>query len=78
MQGLLNADYLQLHLLSTARLESSNKGGLIKAIDNLNKRYGQDTVYWAACGINQKHKVRRRHLSPLATTRLNDIPIVQA
>ena len=78
MQGLLNADYLQLNLLSTARLGSSNKGDLIKAIDNLNKRYGQDTVYWAACGINQKQKVRRRHLSPLATTRLSDIPIVQA
>ncbi len=78
MQGLLNADYLQLHLLATARLEESNKGCLIKTIDNLNKRYGQDTVYWAACGINQKWKVRRRHLSPLATTRLDDIPIVQA
>ncbi len=78
MQKLLSADYLQLNLLSTNELKGSKDESLIKAIDNLNKRYGRDTVYWAACGINRKWKIRRSYLSALATTRLSDIPIVRA
>ncbi len=78
MQELLGADSLQLHLLSRKSFGTSKEGCLMKAIDNLNKRYGQDTVYWAACGMKKKWEVRRRHVSALATTRLSDVPIVQA
>ena len=45
-------------------------------VDQLNRRYGSGTVQWAACGLAQPWAMRRNHLSPAATNRLSDIPIV--
>jgi len=79
MQGLLNNDYLQLTLSESHNSQDlSKKERLMRTIDNLNKRYGNNTIKWAICGMNQSWRMRRKHLTAFTTTRLKDIPIVQA
>ncbi len=55
--------YLQLEYLS-------------KIIDSINKKYGNNTLNWASSVINQDWSPRRRKLSMLKTTSLENIPIV--
>ncbi len=77
MQGLLSEDCLQLNLFSKRNYkEASKKESLMKTVDKLNKRYGQDTIQWAGCDINKKWEPRRRYLSSAATTRFKEIPFV--
>ena len=49
---------------------------LMKAFDSINQRYGRETVYMAAQGIQTQWKMRRELKSPNFTTRLADIPSV--
>ena len=77
MQGLLSEDSFQLYLFSIRDSQSRLKRkSLMKTIDTLNNRYGQNTVQWAACGIDKEWEMCRKHLSPSATTRLAEIPLV--
>ncbi len=77
MQGLISEEYLQLYLFSKPNSNMmSKKGSLMKTIDILNKRYGKDTVFWAACGINKEWEMCRKYLSASATTNLTEIPFV--
>ncbi len=77
MQNLLSQEYLQLNLFSNNNPEELLKQEhLMKRIDYLNKRYGRNTIQWAACGINQNHSNGQKYLSPLKTTQLQEIPIV--
>ncbi|KGG15072.1 MULTISPECIES: Y-family DNA polymerase [unclassified Prochlorococcus] len=78
MQGLLNEEYLQLHLLPEEKhTQIAATESLMETIDNLNKRYGRNTVTWAICGINQNWEMSRKYLSAAATTCLKEIPIVK-
>ena len=47
-------------------------------IDVLNRRYGNGTVAWAACGLSPSWMMRRDRLGRACTTRLSDVPVVQA
>lgn len=62
-------------LFETARPHSAE---LMTAIDRLNGRYGRHTVFPAAMGIERPWKLRAEHHSPRYTTRLGELPIVQA
>ncbi len=79
MQGLISEDFLQLHLFSKRQpYKLLKQEYLMKTIDYLNKRYGRNTITWAASGINQSHNSRQGHLSTSSTTNITEIPIVIA
>ncbi|WP_269623136.1 Y-family DNA polymerase [Prochlorococcus marinus] len=79
MQNLLSEDSLQLNLFSKYSAEHKlRQECLMKVIDRLNKRYGQNTINWAICGANKDWEMCRKHLSASATTRFKEIPIVIA
>jgi DNA polymerase V len=47
---------------------------LMKAIDSVNGKWGKRTVYFAACGIQQKWHMKSESRSPCYTTEWDDIP----
>jgi DNA polymerase V len=51
---------------------------LMRAVDGLNARYGRNTVFPAAMGVERGWKQRAEHRSPRYTTRLADVPAVSA
>lgn len=51
---------------------------LMQAMDALNSRFGRNTVFPAAMGIERGWKLRAAHHSPRYTTRLDELPAVQA
>ena len=57
--------------------ESASNPALMKVFDSLNQRYGRDSLFLAAQGINPKWAMRRERLSPQYTTRWRDIPRVK-
>jgi len=50
---------------------------LMGALDSINSKYGTDTLFLAAQGIEQKWAMRRDFLSPQYTTKWSDIPIIK-
>jgi DNA polymerase V len=54
-----------------------NNEPLMSVFDTLNQRYGRDTVFIAAQGIEQKWSMRREMLTPQYTTRWKDVPRVK-
>ena len=52
-------------------------GRLMKVFDALNGKYGADTVFLGAQGIEQKWSMRREMLTPQYTTRWRDVPRVK-
>tara|TARA_Y100000746_G_scaffold30802_1_gene23241 strand:+ start:638 stop:1912 length:1275 start_codon:yes stop_codon:yes gene_type:complete len=79
MEHLQDTEQLQHHLLvpcSAAHLQ--RRDTLMNTIDGLNRRYGRGTVQWAACGLHSGWSMRRERLGRAATTRLSDVPVVQA
>lgn len=51
---------------------------LMEAMDALNARFGRNTVFPAAMGVERSWKVRAEHHSPQYTTRLDELPQVKA
>ena len=51
---------------------------LMEAMDSLNARFGRNTVFPAAMGIERGWKLRAAHHSPRYTTRLDELPAVRA
>tara|TARA_Y100001968_G_C19404098_1_gene742678 strand:+ start:590 stop:1864 length:1275 start_codon:yes stop_codon:yes gene_type:complete len=77
MQELQKMDYLQQNLFESANLKKELKQiHLMALIDNLNKRYGRDTITWASCGTHNVWEMRQEKLSSASTTRYEEIPIV--
>ncbi|WP_153446849.1 Y-family DNA polymerase [Vibrio algicola] len=50
---------------------------LMAVFDGLNQRYGTDSVFLAAQGIEHKWAMRRERLSPQYTTKWGDLPVVR-
>ncbi|WP_320667568.1 Y-family DNA polymerase [Prochlorococcus sp. MIT 1307] len=79
MKKLQSTDHLQPNLLRDYKPESlKRRERLMQTIDKLNERYGDGTVKWAACVLNQSWDIRREQLSCYTTTRINQLPIVQS
>lgn len=55
-----------------------NSEALMKLLDGMNHRYGRGTLQFAGQGIEQPWQMKREMLSPAYTTRLSDIPVVNA
>ncbi|PMM44173.1 DNA polymerase V subunit UmuC [Vibrio splendidus] len=54
-----------------------NNDELMKVFDGINKKYGGDTVFLGAQGIEQKWGMRREMLTPQYTTKWRDLPKVR-
>ncbi|MCZ4311060.1 Y-family DNA polymerase [Vibrio pomeroyi] len=54
-----------------------NDEKLMQVFDGLNHRFGTDTVFLGAQGIQQKWKMRRDKLTPQYTTRWTDLPNIK-
>jgi len=62
--------------MDTSKTERSSK--LMKTLDSINKRFGDNTLHVAACGFDRKWALKSDLCSPAYTTRWSDIPIVKA
>ena len=51
---------------------------LMRALDELNAKYGRHAVFPAAMGIQRPWKQQAAHVSPRYTTRLSDLPVLRA
>ncbi|MGR2770442.1 Y-family DNA polymerase [Photobacterium ganghwense] len=54
-----------------------NDPALMQVFDGLNQKYGSDTLFLAAQGINPKWAMRREFLSPQYTTQWRDLPVIR-
>lgn len=55
----------------------SGNPALMQTFDKINQRYGRDTVFIAAQGIEQRWSMRRDMLSPQYTTKWNSLPRIR-
>ena len=77
MRNLQNCNYLQQHLEEKDyHINEKNQENLMRIIDNLNRRYGDQTLTWACCGKKKGWYMKREKLSAKSTTKYNDIAIV--
>lgn len=67
--------YEQVDLFNPQQTERSRS--LMTVMDNINHRYGKQTVQLAGAGIEPKWSMRREYMSPRYTTRWSDIPVVR-
>jgi DNA polymerase V len=59
-----------------APLVSEKSAALMSTLDNINRRHGKRSLFYAAQGIRPHWQMRREKKSPCYTTRLSEIPIV--
>ena len=67
---LSNEQHQQLDLFSGHKSDDK----LMKLLDNINQKYGTDTMQYASQGLDEKWAMRRRFLTPQYTTNWHDIP----
>ncbi len=54
-------------------IETSHKPTLNHAMDALNTKFGKKTIFFGACGLNEKHKPRFDQRSPRYTTQWDEL-----
>jgi len=75
VMDLIPAEQLQLNLFDN----QGEKGqSVMKAVDGINKLFGEEVVRTATQTFNRKWKLKQNHLSQRYTTRLNELMIVKA
>jgi DNA polymerase V len=58
---------------------SASQGKLMAALDQINQRYGRNTIRFAGQGdLDAPWRMRRRRMSPVSTTDWSGLPIVKA
>ena len=57
---------------------NSQKGYLIKRVDEINDKYGQHTIHPCASEFREDWGMHRNYLSPNYTTRIKDFPVAYA
>lgn len=72
LMGLAPSNNRQFDLLSN-RTESKQES-LMQSLDGLNRRYGANTVFYAATGIKQQWQMMRKLKSPHYTTNWGELP----
>jgi DNA polymerase V len=50
---------------------------VMKALDKLNRKYGEHSVFYAAAGMNEKLKMMRQFKSPHYTTSWKELPVTR-
>jgi len=79
--GVMFADIISesdvpLNFMETNYLDDKRKL-LMDTVDKLNRKYGQDTMFYASSGLQKDWQMRRAKLSPSWTTRWRDLPKVK-
>ena len=64
------ASLLEIHEDNT----TGNNVPLMSVIDDINRRYGQDTVRLGITNLSDRWKMKQSMLSPAYTTRWTDLP----
>ena len=77
MQGLQPESIMQGNVF-LQEYKPERQARLMETIDRLNDRFGKNTVFWAASGINQSWVTKRDNVSPRYTTNWHELPIVKA
>ena len=77
MQG-LQPENIQQGNLFLPHYDSDKQQRLMKTVDRLNNKWGQDTLFWAASGIKKSWATKRENVSPRYTTCWSELPIVKA
>jgi DNA polymerase V len=73
---LVPAREIQLGLFDN--VQRSKEQEAMKALDEVNERYGKDVVRTATQEFNKKWKLRQQHLSQGFTTRFDELAVVKA
>lgn len=76
LQELVPDTYRQLHLFSPNEGLSRTQR-LSMMVDSINKRFGRETIWYAAAGRTPGWKMRQEHRSPRYTTNLAELPLVR-
>lgn len=76
--GIVRETEIQTNLFTPYYYDSQRRKKLMKIMDELNARYGSDTVRFAAAGIEQPWKMRQTLRSGRFTTRWKELPVVKA
>lgn len=74
LTGLCRAGSRQLDLFQP----DQNDNKLMAALDRINRKWGQDTVHYAATGMEKNWIGKQEHLSSSCTTRWHQLPEVRA
>jgi DNA polymerase V len=61
-----------------AGIDDDRRMRLMETVDRINRRYGRHTVHQLALSAERDWEMRRGHLSPRYTTRLNEVLRVKA
>jgi len=75
LNGLVPENYEQLRLF---RAPATRDTSLMKAVDEINTRWGRDTIQPAAAGLTKKWCFRQMRKSPAYTTRWSELPVAKA
>ncbi len=75
LSGLIPANHEQRHIFKPS---AQKDNALMKAVDNINKRWGRDTIQPGTTGFSRKWQHRQFKKSPAYTTRWAELPIVKA
>jgi DNA polymerase V len=70
---LASEKYFQFDLFNPAKVDYA----LMHTLDSINQRYGRDTVFLAAQGIQQKWAMRRDLLTPQYSTQWKCLPKIK-
>lgn len=54
------------------------RSGLMEALDQINGRWGRNTLQYAAAGLDKPWSMKQQYKSPSYTTRWDELPVVKA
>ncbi|MBV9389943.1 MAG: Y-family DNA polymerase [Chroococcidiopsidaceae cyanobacterium CP_BM_ER_R8_30] len=74
---LTDQDMIQLSLFDDYNSEDERPKHLMELLDELNERFGQETLKFAAMGLNKCWQTRAQYLSKRWTTRWDELPLVK-
>ncbi len=77
LQGLIPEEEGQFFFFDSI-YKGSKDEILMKAIDNINKKFGRETIKPLSCGISKPFQMRQLNRSKNYTTRWEEIPIVKS
>lgn len=75
LSGLVSQKYRQAHIFTAPSPDSNS---LMKAVDEINKRWGRDTIRSGTAGFTREWHYRQLKKSPAYTTRWSELPVAKA
>ena len=77
MKKITSAKYEQQNLFQSFHNNKIDKiNNLSKIIDNINSKYGNNTLAWSSSGMHHEWSIKRTNLGAFNTTSVSNLPIV--